>query len=395
MDGKKITIIIATFKERTEKYNSIFYLLESIRVLPINNRLRIIVLNTSSYRDVEFTITLNSIIAPYKRYFEIMQITEQHLKGLQSFLLKENLGELANHINMRSEPCWRNVGLIFASLFNSEVSIFIDDDIVIMDRTFFAKVEENIKRWFHADTVGGISGYYTTDNSYIFKDKAWSGWWKIAWNKEKGINKAIAVLGNGGRWSQSPFIFGGLLILSKTLFTTLAFDPWDIRGSELDYLRSAQKRGFDILLDSQLPVVHNRPDRFSEPYWEKMRKDIFRFIYERRKIKDVGLSAKGWSPYPGGFLNWLLKPRVVVTSLLLCIEFLRRRRLGDAIEAFKNIKIVIIDAERFSWKHRNDHVEFQKQWRQATSRIAKNASLRAVFEQRLKATSEEKILRVE
>jgi len=383
MNYKKITIIIATFKERTERYNSISYLLESMWLLSKNNRLRIIVLNTSSYREIEFMAKLNYIIAPYKRYFDIMQITEQDLRFLRAFLFKKNLGEVANHINMRSEPCWRNVGLIVASLFDSEVAIFIDDDIVIKDPTFFTKVDGNIKRWFQAKTVGGISGYYTTNNSYIFKDKAWSGWWKIAWNKDRGINKAVSVLGNEKRWNRSPFIFGGILILFKPLFENLGFDPWDIRGSELDYLRSAKNLGFDILLDSQLPVVHDRPDRYSEPYWEKMRKDIFRFIYERRKIRDLGLSAKAWDPYPGGFLNWLLKPRIFVTSIFLCIEFLRKIRFRDAIETFKNIKIAAIDAESFSRKYRGCNVEFQRQWRQAVFRVAQGKSLREILEKRL------------
>ena len=289
---------------------------------------------------------------------------------------------------MEGYPNFRNIGLIIGNILGADILIFLDDDVIVKDNKLIDKIQKNIGGILNGRFIGGIAGYYVegNSNSYFISDKKRKKWWKILWNKEKYINKLLMKnMSSKSKLDKSYFVLGGIMALHKRLYRCVPFDPWIKRGECIEYSLCANYFGFDILVDKELFVVHDKPDRSTELYWEKMRKDIFRFLYMKKKIQKLNIHPQELYPYPGVFLKSNLRFRIFLTSVLLGLDYLSRLKFKDSVESLKNIKISLLEARRHAKAHYEDFFKFQKQWMAIMADISKDGEVKKYFKEKFKS----------
>ena len=149
---------------------------------------------------------------------------------------------------------------------------------------------------------------------------------------------------------RQPFVFGGAMVIHRSLFTAVPFDPVVRRGEDIDFLINARMFGFHFFLDNQLFIKHLPPPKM-HPIWMQLREDIYRFIYERAKIehqKEIKGMTKvypeDFDPYPGCFLKSDLEEKIEKACKLLSEEYLAQGDRQGSEEALNNIVIAKTDA---------------------------------------------------
>ncbi|MEA3420531.1 MAG: hypothetical protein U9Q97_02490 [Acidobacteriota bacterium] len=165
------------------------------------------------------------------------------------------------------------------------------------------------------------------------------------------MNEAFdRIIGCEPRLKETPFVFGGNMVIHRNLFTVVPFDPGITRGEDIDFLINAKMFGFSFFLDNQLSIKHLPPPK-THPTWMHLREDIYRFIYERAKIehqKEVKGMTKIYSeefdPYPGCFLKMNLEEKIEKACKLLSEEYLAQGDRQGSEEALNNIIIAKTDA---------------------------------------------------
>jgi hypothetical protein len=188
------------------------------------------------------------------------------------------------------------------------------------------------------------------------------------WDQNDRMNEAFGkIIGSDPRLKETPFVFGGNMVIHRDLFTVVPFDPKVTRGEDIDFLINAKMFGFHFFLDNQLSIKHLPPSK-AYPTWTQLREDIHRFIYERAKIEHqtaiAGMTRvypEDFDPYPGCFLKPDLETKIGNSSKLLSYEYLALGDKGSREEALNNIVIAKTEAvpkyDPFLWL-----CELQKRW---------------------------------
>ena len=101
----------------------------------------------------------------------------------------------------------------------------------------------------------------------------------------------------------------------------MSFDPWIVRGEDLDYLLNLRMYGSDIWFDNQWSLLHLPPKERHEGH--RFRRDIYRWLYEYHKIEFshaqidlLQIKPSSLMPYPGPFLEPGLEKRIKRTAFL-------------------------------------------------------------------------------
>jgi hypothetical protein len=125
------------------------------------------------------------------------------------------------------------------------------------------------------------------------------------WDQYDRMNEAFGkIIGSDPRLKETPFVFGGNMVIHRNLFTVVPFDPHVTRGEDIDFLMNAKMFGFHFFLDNQLSIKHLPPSK-AYPIWMQLREDIHRFIYERAKIEHQTAIAGMTRVYPEDFDPYL------------------------------------------------------------------------------------------
>ncbi len=160
----------------------------------------------------------------------------------------------------------------------------------------------------------------------------------------------MEIIAKGPRLKESPFAFGGNMVVHRNLFKLVPFDPAITRGEDIDFLINARMFGYKIYLDNELSIKHLAPPK-SHPLWRRLREDIYRFVFEKSKLKaqkpspeTVMISAEDLDPYPGEFLKEDLDDKIFRSNQMLAIEYLHQDEKKAAMECMKNIYLAQTDA---------------------------------------------------
>lgn len=261
-----------------------------------------------------------------------------NLKGLRSYLDKRNFRELSSLIDLKGFSKIRNTGLLIARALSIEMVIFIDNDEVVEDPDFLDIACEHLNETWNGKVVSGKGGFYVHRDGNILLPPQHL-WWRSLWNKTKWMNRAWEkILLSEDRLVPSPLLLGGNLVLHHSLFQTIPFDPFIPRGEDTDYLINAHGWGFSIFFDPKLRIKHLHLERTKSYYYEELRGDIERFLYEREKVKEgVALNL---DPYPGYFLRWSVYPKAFLTSFFLTLDCLARGDWQRAGKVLDNISLL-------------------------------------------------------
>lgn len=273
----------------------------------------------------------------------------------------------------------RNVGLIAAAILGSDAVVFLDDDQVITDPEFLVRGMEALGEPTGPANrpVLAKSGYYVDDAGSTRVPDA-RAWHDMFWRQTEFYNRAVAAIPPPPRIKPSPLAFGGCLALHRDMYCNVPFDPWAVRGEDLDYVINARMHGGDVFLDADWSVIHRPPAPPSEAVL--FRHDVFRFVYTHRKLEfsksQVDLrqvSAESLMPYPGHLVDSSINWRVRVTALLRMLAGPERGAYADVL------RTAVPEAQRYARDHCERYFAFQRRWPMLMDRLWEDIALKSLF----------------
>jgi len=368
-EGRRPTDVIYDHPTPLDEAGTLGRLLESLSVLKERD-FELVVLAVSTAPDIREAVEqkVAGILRRGAGDIEARLFSSSHLAKLHAVLEKAGRGDLAALLRLEGYANVRNLCVFLPHLLGAEIAVLIDDDEIFEDPLFMVKAREFIGRRVDGRAALFVAGYYINpDGSYLLNRKIEP--WMTYWNKIDCMNRAFKeVIGLEPRLKATPFAFGGNLVLHRDLFARVPFDPAVTRGEDIDFLINARMSGFDTFLDNRLSIKHDAPPKTS-PAWERVREDIFRFIYEKSKLESQeeadGLrpvSVGELCPYPGEFLGPDLEERIFRSNQMLAVDCLAAGDARGAAECMTNIFLAKARAVPASSPFRA-FLKLRKEWR--------------------------------
>lgn len=329
-----------------DKQGTLKRLLQSISTLNQKNfELIILAVPTSSDISKKVEEKVQHIVSSVSIPVKTSVIGPTHINQIKDHYLKENKKEFADLITISGYSNIRNLCLLLPAIKKADIAILIDDDEVFQDPHYIKKATEHFQVPINDKLDYGIAGYYVNEHEDYFLQKPFSPWMKY-WNKNEKMNEGFKkIIGSPPRIKKTPFVFGGNMIIPKTLYSKILFDPHVPRGEDIDYLINARMYGYTFYLDNQLSITHLPPPK-SHPTWKRLREDIFRFAYERDKIRNQKqnttkkvIKPEDFDPYPGCFLKNDLEEKIIQSNKILAEEYKSKNETTGYNEAIKNTNI--------------------------------------------------------
>jgi hypothetical protein len=299
-----------------------------------------------------------------------------HLRKIHRLLIEDGREKQVELLQLRGYSNVRNLCMFVPHVLDSDAAVLIDDDEVFEDPGFLTKAKEHIGRVINGETIYAVAGYYLQSDGDYRVMKEFRPWMKY-WDQVERMNEAFdRIIGTGPRLKETPFVFGGNMVIHRNLYTRVPFDPKVPRGEDIDFLINAKMFGFHFFLDNQLSIKHLPPPK-THPVWRRLRKDIYRFLYERSKIESqrnvIGMTKvhpEEFDPYPGCFLKRNLEDKIEKSSMLLSEEYLAQGDKQGSDEALKNIELVrteaLVKSDPFE-----DLIHLQRRWQELMEYVSK------------------------
>lgn len=365
-----------------ESHGTLSRLLNSLRKADMRKKSTVVTIITAITHPVlekRAEEKVKEILSSYENDFNLKQISASTLRKM--IMKEESLSRLLSFYGYSNV---RNLGLVIAQILNSDIVIFLDDDVIVNDKEYFYKAQEFVGSFVENQLLGGIAGYYIDENGNYHLKVDRKAWWKTGWRKEEKMNEAFKVIESGQRLVETTFAFGGNMVLHWKMFEKIPFDPYITRGEDMDLLVNAKMFGFKFLLDTKLKVLHLTGK--GKKLWSEMRQDLYRFIYMREKllsqgyVKDVNkLSIAGLEPYPGYFLHSWTPLRFVMSSCLNSLHSILEEKQED-FRKFTNNLMCIPSALKFAKKHRLSYFKFQRKWAETVPKLRGKITLKNILE---------------
>ena len=363
--------------------------LESMKLLNNKNfKLIIPICPTTVEIEDEAEKIVRKIVEDVGLNVETYLFTQKNVRDIKSFLEKKSVSEGSlNLLNLSGYSNVRNMCLYSSHILASDVTILIDDDEVFEKPEFIDMAIEFMGKRMYGTNIYGVAGYYLNKKDEYYDDvsmQAWMTYWDRFGSKAKAFDKIISC---DPRIKQTPFAFGGLMVIHKNMYKVVPFDPNVKRGEDIDYLMNAKMFGYDFFLDNKLNIKHLPPPK-NHPIWKRFREDIYRFLYQKSKIDkqyETGnmrkVTAQDFSPYPGDFLNEDLEDKIFKTNILLALDYLATGDIEACKEAINNIYLSKYEAiprtDTFT-----EYRRIQKKWEKLIdSTITYRNELRAIIEE--------------
>jgi hypothetical protein len=343
--------------------------LKSLSILE-DKDFNLVVLGVSTAEDIqkEVELKISSIIKEEAPEVKTIFLSYSHLDKIHEHLADHGLKKFIPLLRLSGYSNVRNLCLFSAHILGSEAAVLIDDDEIFEDPQFMAKALEFIGKKTSVKKVLAVAGYYLNPDNDFFINKEIIPWMTY-WNKIDCMNRAFReIIGKPPRLKETPFVFGGNMIVHRDLFTYVPFDSSVPRGEDIDYLINARMFGFKFYLDNELSIKHDPPPK-THPTWRKVREDIFRFVFEKSKLDTQEpapgmkrVTAEDLNPFPGEFLKGDLEDRICHSNLMLAVDYLRQGDKRGAMECLNNIYLAKTEAAPQSNSFRN-LIQLHKNWK--------------------------------
>jgi len=329
-----------------DKEGTLPRILRSMQILKNKDfQLVVIIAPTSDDIEQEVTEKVKEIVHSATTGIEITIFGPIQLKKIHNLLAKQGKEDFTYLLSLKGYSNIRNLCLFVPNILDSDISVLIDDDEVFEDADFTSKMLDFIGTEHKGKHVNAVAGYYLQpDGGYHIRKT--TGVWMKHWGQYDRMNEAFdMVIGDEPRLKETPFVFGGNMVIHQNLFSEVPFDPGITRGEDIDYLINARMFGFTFFLDNQLSIKHLPPPK-THPAWLQLRQDIYRFIYEKVKIENQKVTngmtrvyPEDFDPYPGSFLKENLEDKIDTTCQLLSQEYLDQGDQQGSEEALRNMAL--------------------------------------------------------
>lgn len=315
-------------------------------------------------------------------YFSDLSITVVGAPELA--LIRQRMEQLGvpvrNEIGLSGYGAVRNLGLLVANMLDFDAAVFLDDDSVVEDEAFLEKAMYGLGKLTRRGVpILAKTGYYLNEEGSFLSNKP-TKWYDHFWQQGKAFNAWITRAMAGPRLSRSNHVCGGCLALHKEAFRRVSFDPWVARGEDLDYMLDLRMYGSDIWFDNQWVMRHLPPATPREGL--RFRQDIFRWLYEYRKIEYartqidlLQIKPQSLQPYPGPFLESNITKRIRRTALLRSIGRPDGRGYRQAAKSATG------EAAKYAETHCSKYFEFQFKWPAIMSRFENDVIMQGILVQ--------------
>jgi len=300
------------------------------------------------------------------------------LGSLHRRLEQLEFADMIEGVTLRGYGAVRNVGLMAAAVLGHEAVVFVDDDEIVTQPDFLKTAMYGLGAKFEDGTpLLAKTGYYT-DEAGRWQRNDEAHWTDMFWRQRDAFNQALSVVSKPPRIQPTSLAAGGCLALHRDMFANVSFDPWVLRGEDVDYVINARMHGGGVYLDEEWCVVHRPPEPVSEAI--RFRQDVYRFVYEHRKIEfaksQVDLrqvTPKSMSPYPGPFIDSSVGWRATVTSFLRMLTSPEKGvYLGLGLHGTS-------DASKYARENCQNYFEFQRRWPILMEGLWDDVALKSLF----------------
>lgn len=352
-----------------DKDGTLGRLLKSLSILE-NKDFTLFIIGVSTAQDIQEDVEskISSILKETGPQVKPLLFSYSHLAKIHQYLTDKDKEEFKPLLQLNGYSNVRNLCVFLPHLLGSDIAVLIDDDEIIEDPRFMDKAREFIGQEKDGDKILAVAGYYINpDNDFLINKEIEP--WMTYWNKIDCMNRAFKkIVGKDPRLKETPFVFGGNMVVHRDLFTVVPFDPSITRGEDIDFLINTRMFGFKFFLDNQLSIKHDAPPK-THPIWQRFRGDILRFVFEKSKLGTqeslpdmMRIKAEDLDPYPGEFLKEDLEERILQSNIMMSIEYLREGDKDGALECLVNIHL----AKSKSLPPENPFqnlLQFQKTWK--------------------------------
>lgn len=284
---------------------------------------------------------LSSPPLPYRVHL----LGPSHVARLREVVQKEGQEEWLPLISLKGYGAVRNLTLVLATLLGADVLVSLDDDEVIEDPDFLRKVTHGLEVLSRRFPVFGLAGPYVNPDGGVEAPEPQAPW-ALFWPKLRLLNQTLRELSRHPEpWPLTPMALGGNMVLPRALYRSLPFDPWIPRGEDIDYVVNARMWEIPFFFQKDLRVRHLPPPK-PHPAWLRLRQDVLRFAYARKKLRQqeahpgmVKVTPESLMPYPGRFLLEDLEKLVHESHTLLALEYLIQGDPAAAAETLENLRL--------------------------------------------------------
>jgi len=311
---------------------------------------------------------------------------DKQLNEIKNFYNNHNMLAETELLKLSGYSNVRNMCLYPAYIMGAEVVVLIDDDEIFEDPDFMNKAIEFIGGRFYGQSIDGIAGYYLNSQDEYYDDvemEPWMTFWDRFGSKAKAFDK---VINKKPRLKSTPFAFGGCMVIHRSLLKVVPFDPNLPRGEDIDYVINSRMFNFNFFLDNKLNIKHIPPEKH-HPIWQRLRQDIFRFYYEREKLRGqyeqpnmLKIEPEDFDPYPGEFLRDSLDDEVFKTNIILALDYLSQGERKASESTIKNIYLSKHEAIPKTNVF-DDYLKLQNKWENLLSfAVENNLKLEKIIE---------------
>lgn len=300
------------------------------------------------------------------------------LGSLHRRLEQIEFADLMDGVGLSSYGSVRNAGLAMAAVFGSEAVVFVDDDEVVDSAEFLDTALEGLgERHPDGGMVFAKTGLYRDDSGEVARAGA-DPWSDTFWRQGEYFDRAVAAVVRPPRMKRTSLAFGGCLALHRDMYCNVPFDPWTVRGEDIDYVVNVRMHGADMFLDNEWSVVHRPPAPASDAML--FSNDVFRFIYTHRKLEfaksQVDLrqvTPESLAPYPGRLVDGSIGWRSRVTALLRAVASKER---GVYLDIARR---QVPEAQRYARDNCERYFVFQRRWPMLMDRLWADLPLQSLF----------------
>ena len=333
-----------------------------------NQRFEVLILAGLAHPELAERVSrqMRTLLEPYRKRLVIRICDAPAWANLSSSIGLTEVQSQLSHLGSYSGI--RNLQLLVPHILESEIIIALDDDERVQP-DYVDRALIYIGKTINDQKVLGLAGpYLQRDGSVQLKEPSATG--NPFLDKSIYINKAMQSLCNGGsELKPTPLTLGGNMLFHREIFTKICFDPGITRGEDIDYLINARLRGIRWWFDANLTILHVPPHHYDTPAYQRTREDVFRFIYEREKLRLHGQTRPAWlEPYPSALLGDGMSAHALAA--------LSAQVTPELAERFGNPEAIVEQARDHALRNAGHYFDYQSNWQKLMDRIEQDEHLR-------------------